>query len=304
MKALAGGILLLLLLVGTANAQVNFPLITDMNTTWLQSSDCLIGDCIYRKTQSFRIDGTDTVAGVGYYKMYMQENERTLGWSPTGTCLVDYNESNVKPYAFGLWDDNGKVYRYNPFDNTEMLVYDFTAEVGDTIPDPAYGMQSGWDHVVTNIDSVLIDGSYRTRWSVDQGWGDIIEGIGSNLGLTHTIGAVLECSNTLNCYAETGSAIYPSPGDSCRIDLLHLDVASHENPLNLVTVYLDDRVKITTGQSQQPIGYSLYNMKGQLLEQGAMPNGGELPYYEYPSGFYLLELKVGEQQARQKIFLK
>ncbi|MBK7481588.1 MAG: hypothetical protein IPI72_02420 [Flavobacteriales bacterium] len=55
--------------------------------------------------------------------------------------------------------------------STESLIYDFDAVVGDTIPYPinAYENGFGWHAIIVQVDSILVNGTYRIRQTVSDG---------------------------------------------------------------------------------------------------------------------------------------
>ena len=89
-------------------------------------------------------------------------------------------------YVGAIRDNGGQVF-FVPKDSlTEFIAYDFTAAIGDTIHD-VY-MLHPWDFadlhdfVIQDIDSMLINGDYRTLMYLDFD-GYWIEGIGCYQGL-------------------------------------------------------------------------------------------------------------------------
>lgn len=118
-------------------------------------------------------------------------------------------------------EEEGAVYGLNPSGTAEYLIYDFTAEEGDTVPFPSnagitWNMEA-WATIV-HKDSIVIDGNYRTRWEVsnDGNFQDtvyIIEGIGSTTGLFGPLVYVdFETSFLLNCVSEHGEVIFEQDG--------------------------------------------------------------------------------------------
>lgn len=86
-----------------------------------------------------------------------------------------------------------KVYRYDNALGAERLLYDFTAQVGDTLFD-YFDDDLGFDDITTvvaSIDSVqLNDGLFLRRWNLYSDlWNGIehdhIEGVGSTFGILH-----------------------------------------------------------------------------------------------------------------------
>jgi hypothetical protein len=97
-----------------------------------------------------------------------------------------YTKINIcnGPYHGAIRDNGGQVF-FVPKDSVnEFLLFDFTVQEGDTIPVSSfYHLMWNTDIVVDQVDSVLVNGYYRTVVWV-AGWGDAwTEGIGSSIGL-------------------------------------------------------------------------------------------------------------------------
>ncbi len=102
-------------------------------------------------------------------------------------CLIRGNAGNPVYEAVGGLREEGKSIYYvgqgflGSDLGEEMLLYDFTTQVGDTIQHSANGL---FRSIVLEIDSIPIYGEYRKRYKIDNGWfyhnpDYIVEGIGS-----------------------------------------------------------------------------------------------------------------------------
>jgi hypothetical protein len=88
-------------------------------------------------------------------------------------------------YTGAIRDDSllNKVFFQYPDSTSDYLLYDYNLSIGDTIASYVTGNGT----VVTNIDSIQIDGSFRKRWHYNN-WSDgsegyFIQGYGSSSGL-------------------------------------------------------------------------------------------------------------------------
>jgi hypothetical protein len=111
-----------------------------------------------------------------------------------------------------------KDYLYmNTNENGEVLLYDFSLQVGDSL----YGgnfMLSYEYLVVEDIDTVTICGEYRKRFHFQYSWQKWIEGIGNINGLLFVSGTIPTngVKNTLICFKKQGICEYSSPEyESC-----------------------------------------------------------------------------------------
>jgi hypothetical protein len=136
------------------------------------------------------------------------------------------NAAATQEYVAALrFVDNKKVFIH--YDNTEYLLYDFGAQVGDTLEIfggiDYYEDYKTLSHVVTKIDT-LEDGRLQMQLVVELQWSTTItwiEGIGSRNGIVHNIATdrigsgtdVLLCAYRDNeCIYTTSSSYYAPYG--------------------------------------------------------------------------------------------
>ena len=173
------------------------------------------GPCITTDTYNYRIDGDSLVGGVSY-KVVMRSGSVSHVWigplPPPELC-----DENITygPLFQGLLRQEGRVL-YTHDGNEEVLLYDFDLEVGEMLPLTA---NNGNDQIlVTELDSVEMNGSWKRTFTVQGDWSErIIEGVGSDMGLFEPLSSAFECSYNLDCYGFGGQAYYPEPGPSCEL---------------------------------------------------------------------------------------
>ena len=158
----------------------------------------------------YTIHGDTTINKISYKKL----------------CIESGDLQNPKIRSIGgLREENKKIY-YNGAEilrgssGEEILLYDFTKHIGDTIKHKANGRVYS---VIEGIDSVLIYNSYRKRYKVDNHWfynnpDYIIEGIGSvQNGLLGHISDIPTCGHHYwehICFKENGIVKYLNPSFS------------------------------------------------------------------------------------------
>ena len=130
-----------------------------------------------------------------------------------------------------VYEENNKVYWFNPTTNTFTTLYDFAAEAGDSW----YYEVGSCSHLVTvdSVGSVTWDGrTYRTQWVKYHDYqnlpafrGKIIEGIGYEKGLFPSVwtcnGEVLYDASEieyLRCYVENSEMVYHEGSYDCDYD--------------------------------------------------------------------------------------
>lgn len=146
-------------------------------------------------------------------------------WSQTGSI-----DSPTTNYFGGIREVNKKIYyiglqAFNP--DQEILLYDFTKHVGDTIYHTFQGGSFDGYSVVVAIDSISISGQYRKRFKINERFNSPneydywVEGIGNiENGLLKHIMPIPTCAckniNKFICYSENDALIYKSANfDNC-----------------------------------------------------------------------------------------
>lgn len=151
----------------------------------------------YTIVATYTLTGSDTIINSTKYKILIGTNSlESIG---------------------GIREQDKRIYYYSASGREEFLLYDFNAQVGDTIRHSDIGYQYS---VVKGIDSVQIDGNYRKRYIVLSAprleLDTIIEGIGSvKKGLIYAVHPLTTCL-CLDywehiCFQEHGEVKYLNP---------------------------------------------------------------------------------------------
>ena len=139
--------------------------------------------------------------------------EKHYGYNPQ-------SPNNTGTYIGAMREDNRVVYFYHRDSSQEMVLYDFNAQLGDTV--------SGWYGMidisvvpciapqtctVSDVDSIQdCNGNYRRRIRVYEAW--VAEGIGASTGLFAPLMEVmLDQGYYLHCAYQNDSAVYA--GNDC-----------------------------------------------------------------------------------------
>jgi hypothetical protein len=125
------------------------------------------------------------------------------------------------PFYCAVREEDSKYYFVFPNETSEILYYDFTLEVGDTIQYPQNSYI--WQPLALKVvgkDSVLIGANYRKRLSLtnidtittgsspNQIW---IEGIGSLFGLRHIQNYTIDGYHATSCLHQNDTLVYLNP---------------------------------------------------------------------------------------------
>jgi len=118
---------------------------------------------------------------------------------------------------------NHKVYyRWNDYAG-EKLLYDYTLQVGDTLPMEMLWFNFNYGVFITAIDTITtFDGVNRRVWYLDyyepfEGWPQIVEGIGCTSGLLGLIEPYWEGWNELLCFSINNDVVWRSWRDTCYV---------------------------------------------------------------------------------------
>ena len=125
----------------------------------------------------------------------------------------------------GLREENKRVYYYSAdsltclnypiHTNTEILLYDFNLQIGDTISNEEFRIRGGGNLVVKQLDRILIDQGYRKIYTFgydnhifeESQW---VEGIGCLKGLLADIGPIPtnDLYSDLVCFIQDNKILY------------------------------------------------------------------------------------------------
>lgn len=156
------------------------------------------------------VDG-DTIIDDSLYKKVYQ-----IGYDPD-CSLITYG-----PFYMGAYrnDETTKKVFFIPESHTdEELLYDFSLNIGDTVPQTYIN----WDYpelVVDSIDSIQIGDYYRKRfYYLEETCApiEIIEGIGAHTGLLEPM-EIFEHQHYLRCFHLENELLYIFNADSCSLE--------------------------------------------------------------------------------------
>lgn len=278
-------------------AQNYIPIPADSTSEWrIRTKHVITNVPYYYEISDFRyfFSGDTLLSGSTYHKLYYSG----LHWysnNPGNTQVYE------KVYYMGIRNGNGKVYaKYIP-EIAEELLYDFTLQVGDTFS----GFSTlGFTQMITAIDTVLIGNRMHRRFylSSNATWPDLcasymIEGIGSEYGLTENMCASTVAGSLFCCYAEQHvPLLYPAGIPSaCNLDVglpryeEDLDIQLFPNPAQTGL-----SVKFPVNWSREKtIEVKIYNLLGQIKYQQFVYDKPEITIdvNSLKSGLYLILFK-------------
>jgi hypothetical protein len=245
-----------------------------------------------------------------YYHALALFNEDTVINSITYQKLFRLKDTVLNrdkaEYIGGIREDSAKrvYFKGTPIDylmpsdnvfneNDEVLLYDFSIEVGDTLYDGNYSLS--YDYlVVENIDTVIENEELRKKYSFERGWVEWIEGIGNIRGLLF-ISASLPTNgiyNTLICFKRDGkqeyfndqfSECFPGPLANAIGDVDEQATRVFPNPAE-ESVYFENPGNVER--------LSIYNLDGKQLIQKPVSNRERISISVsgYSPGMYFYKL--------------
>lgn len=268
----------------TSNAQNYIPF-PDSNAVW--RSECAQG-----------FQGEDH-----WYNYYSVGVDDTIIGSYTYHILNGGSEG-----AYRNDDTARKVYYVPPLDTTEVLLYDFSLQVGDTFKIPTvftYCFDS--IGVVASIDSVLIGAQYRRRINFSVIWDIIaphIEGIGSTSGLLEYYNICFEYGCYLICFKQNDTIYW---GNEIQCQPWANEVNYYEQSNREILLYPNPSIGVLTiqGNYELPAVMELYDITGRKVLQLAINNEQlTIDVSHLSKGLYLYHLTTGTTTARGKVVVE
>lgn len=288
---------------------------------WSQNLDYLNNDpewCVTREhgygddcTQVFEevhyINGETELDSIIYKNLYSR-GVHTM-YSNTGIPCPNnyYNYDNLIGY---IRQDGAKLYMYDELLETDRLMYDFTLEIGDTIPggyspfgDPDteeifpyyYG-----PHVITNIDSVQINNDYFKRFFFEIPNGQIedttdyyVEGVGHPRGFVFPYSYFFEGNHYLHTYRQMENLSYYEFSDG----LCEFNVSINEYEIQNLGLILSpnpasSQLEIQVRDNVNIEKISIYSLDGKLISKQTnfSRKTAFIDISHLQNGIYLLEV--------------
>ncbi len=239
---------------------------------------------------------------VGMYNTYYNN----VNWFSGDTIIDDVRYAKLMgitdggaPHLFSvLREDNGKVWeRLN--NQREILLYDFTANVGDTLWCGLWADEYHYN-IVDSISIEHIGGVDRKKFwfGLEYGWFGIItaaeiwiEGIGSDLGLLYSGSAgICGAYYCTLCFHQNDELIWQNPNyDDCTFD------AVVEN-IGVKKVLYPNPTRGTIKMEAENIrNVAIYNDLGEIVfETETSGNTFEYDFRDKKSGLYIMKVRMSD----------
>ena len=241
------------------------------------------------------ITGDTIINDISYHKIVQS-------W---GDTIIDMT---IDHFRGCFREDTNKSVYFLPNDSiNEVLIYDFSKNIGDTIYVIGGSLQwkSGYDtlpHIINEIDSVFINDNYRKRFNFNESGlifdFDWIEGIGSMGGILNsfnpnTIGGRWE----FNCLTQDGDFVFQNPVTYIADCFVMTGFVSQNNPEISISIYPNPSQGIfqIKGGWSNPVIVGLYSVfGGLLLEKQLDKTECIIDLTNFTSGMYVIRVTIPE----------
>ena len=276
---MAGGLI-------NARAQIYQPFDT-ANISWSERE--ILGEPPETTYHHYFVEGDTVIDGQKYFKIYEDQDS---AYSYMGA----FREENRIVYYRGM-----DYWMFEP--DSAVVLYDFTKDVGDTVYTGPYEAPQ----VIEAIDSVMVDGAYRKRYSTswNHQW---IEGIGSLAGFFYPITQVPTETWQLwmSCFKKNGEVIYLNPEFTDCTTMVGIAQQAQSAVVDIYPnpVVAGEMVYITNRNSIQ--SYRVVDLSGRTVIQHENINTNKICFNtsDCDVGIYLVVVGTKTHKYTGKLMIK
>lgn len=267
-------------------AQTNFPF-PDADAVW--SVSVFNPFSPIRENYKYTVIG-DTLLNGNTYKKYYRCRDTILNVSQLSLCAL-------------LREDTQTQRVYLAGSDAELLLYDFSLEVGDTVSN-----NDTWaGEALVTVSQITFDNEGRKQIHLNKSWSNMwtmideiwTEGIGSNGDLfdpnPNTTLLTDYPEAELLCFEQSGELKYQKYEGQCY----YQNITGIEKPtkqaFNVAINAADNQLFIVSSLSEQAT-LALYDVLGRLvLQQTLSPNNTTVGIEQLPAGVYLYQISYQKQ---------
>ena len=184
------------------SAQTEYPLVKD-GAVWRKTYSkmpIMPGDFYTIDFYQYVMQGDTIIDSLSYNKLYSENYDSIHNPIQYVGAIRETADNKVWFIKSSDWQ-----FKYSAGiipNNTEILLYDFGLQVGDT-----FTTIESDNHIVESIDSILVEGVYRKKWNFmsffsQREW---IEGIGDMKGFFFPLLTEFEDYQVLTCYEDNNT---------------------------------------------------------------------------------------------------
>lgn len=247
--------------------------------------------------ERFGLTGDTIFNNLDYKKVYRIVDDSTLNFENM-TYFAAIRENDTKQVFVKLTD----------FDD-EILIYDFSLEVGDTMFSNSPSGYLNYDNcIITGIDTIEIENNQlRRRFKINYTKDFWVEGIGSLGGLFNPIMDYIIGSHCeLTCLKHNETAIYVNNPEceKCFCTLL-TSVEKLEKGKDFISIYPNPTTNDLTIDIKNEKGIAsikLFNSYGKQLENRELNSFPAKLNIDYlPKGVYIVQVNIDNNSYKRKI---
>jgi len=216
-----------------------------------------------------------------------------------------------------VYEQNDSVYFWSPYSNQFQLLYDFTAEVGDSwtigglsVTEPAiYG--DTLKVTIDSISSLVLNGDtlkvMHFCCTPNFDWGkSIIEGIGNNLYMIPSFGLYEIGIGELRCYSDDDEdyRFLGIPCDTVYTGILGTSQIDKENPISITPNPVSNTLHLSTPFAYFNSVIAICNMQGQLMLTYSQDIPGDCDVSGLTVGIYVCEVRREGYRSMVRLFVK
>jgi hypothetical protein len=265
----------------------NFPIDT-LNANWIERNEHGEGKDLTIEYFRYYVDGDTIFNDQKFFKLYKEQDSRNAKY------MGAFKEVEGKVYY------KGEDYWMFPTDSV-VLLYDFTAEIDDTVH------TGSWQaHIIQDIDSVMIDGQLRKRLHTwDQVW---IEGIGCINGFFYPISEIpiAYWKVWISCYYIEDEMIYQNPAFYNCYTLVGTDDIESENKWLFTPnpVQKGGIIRVKSVDSYSAI--NLFDLSGQRIKFHKKVVGDyiEISTNSLSRGLYIIQIENSKARYARKVIIE
>ncbi len=247
-----------------------------------------------------RLDG-DTLIGSTLYHKVLKTGMATSISVPYGDTLL---QVSIHEYMDPIREEPQFIYSYKRSTGQEYLLYDFSAEIGDTLQSGNCALDT-----VIDIDTVYLGDRPMRRFHLPQVWSEIstlVEGIGSTLGFywdvcNSSIPALLQ---RLQCYSKDGYFIQFDPNFDCS-SLILADQRIEEKTFSISPNPFRDEFQIHfLSTFSQTTSISIVNLMGAIIFEKVIQSPEPVEQIAVPflpAGIYFVLMRSKGRYTAEKI---
>jgi len=264
--------------------------------------------------EKFAINGEDTIINsIVYKKLFLFHTSQF--YNDSAICIGGIREVNKKIFYYG---DSVHMLKpmitYNNCNGNEILLYDFSLNIGDTINEECF---NGFSTVITDIDTLLIGNKLRKVFHFNIPFFNWVEGIGNvNMnnngfgGLLYYVGAfpvkAIWLNNFLICFKQNDTIIYFNNNYS---ECMPLNVPEKTVMKENIVVFpnpASDYLMIKLNNTQLlPLTFQLFDMQGIPKLNGKITNEQiGINVASLSKGLYVLKIITNQQIETKKVILQ